>query len=204
MIRAVFSKGAIYMVASALAFSVMSALVKEAGQQLPSQEIVLGRAIVSLILSYVLVRRIGLSIWGVRRPLLIVRGLLGFVGLSCYYYSVTHLPLAEATVIQYVHPLVTALLAGVFLAERLELKIVGAILVSLVGVALIARPSILFGTQTVALDGFAVAIGLVGAVFVAVGQARRIQIRTLAVAGRVGIGGRERTGLGTGPPCGAG
>ncbi len=155
------------MVASAFAFSVMSALVKEAGQRLPSQEIVLGRAIVSLILSYWLVRRIGIEIWGVRRRLLVVRGLLGFVGLSCYYYSVTHLPLAEATVIQYVHPLLTALLAGIFLSERVELKVIAAISMSLVGVTMIARPSVLFGANTVTLDGVAVLVGLLGAVFIA-------------------------------------
>src|SRR5688572_20362062 len=99
------------MIVSAFAFSVMTLLVKLAGQRIPSQEIVTVRAALTLLLSYAALRRAGLPVLGTRRPLLIVRGLFGFAALSCIYYAVTHMPLAEATVIQYLHPPFTALLA---------------------------------------------------------------------------------------------
>ena len=153
------------MIASAFFFSVMSALVKAAGQRLPSQEIVCARAIVSLALSYWLLRRAAISVWGTRRALLVLRGILGFMGLSCYYYAVTHLPLAEATVIQYVHPLITAFLAALVLSERIGIRLFLAIGVCFVGVVLIMRPAVVFGANVSSLDSFAVGMGFLGAFF---------------------------------------
>ena len=158
-------RGALLMMLSALAFSVMTVLVKLAGERLPSQEIVVARAIVSLALSWSLLRRAGISPWGHDRVWLWIRGLLGFAGLSCVYAAVTHLPLAEATVLQYLHPAITALLAGLFLGERITRPIVLATLLSLAGVVLVARPALLFGSSAVALDPVWVLVAVAGAAF---------------------------------------
>ena len=112
--------GAACMLLSAFAFSVMTALVKLAGERLPSQEIVVARALVSLLLTYALLRRAGVSPWGEQRAWLWLRGLFGFAGLSCVFAAVTHLPLAEATVLQYLHPAITAVLAALFLERAME------------------------------------------------------------------------------------
>ncbi len=157
------SSGAAYMIGSAFAFSVMTLLVKIAGERLPSQEIVLARAVVSLVLSYGLLKRAGLPVWGKRRGLLLARGALGFVALSAVYYSVTHLPLAEAAVIQYLHPGFTALMAAFLLRERLGWRLAAAGAFSLVGVVLVAKPAFIFGAMASALDPFAVAVAVAGA-----------------------------------------
>lgn len=158
-------RGALLMILSALAFSAMTVLVKLAGQRLPSQELVVARAIVSLVLSWALLARAGVSPWGENRTWLWIRGLLGFAGLSCVYGAVTHLPLAEATVLQYLHPPITALLAGIFLGEAISRRIFGATLLSLAGVVLIARPEILFGSASSPLDPFWVGVAMLGALF---------------------------------------
>ncbi len=132
--------GARFMLASALAFSIMTVMVKAVGARLPSHEIVLARALVSLVLSFALVRRAGIEPLGKRRGLLMLRGLLGCAGLWCVFYAVTHLPLAEATVIQYLHPTFTTLLAFIVLRERAAPRVLVAGLVSLAGVALVASP----------------------------------------------------------------
>ena len=157
------STGSLYMIGSALAFSVMTLLVKVAGQRLPSQEIVLARAVVSLVLSYALLRRAAINPWGRSRKLLVGRGVLGFLALSCVYYSVTHLPLAEATVIQYLNPAFTAVLAAFLLGESLGLPLLAASALSLLGVALVARPPFLFGAAMSNLDPVAVGVALCGA-----------------------------------------
>ncbi|MDP9348235.1 MAG: DMT family transporter, partial [Gemmatimonadota bacterium] len=100
-----------YMALGAFWFSLMSLLVKVAGQRIPSPQVVLVRGVITLALSYWLVRRAGVSPWGNDRLRLAVRGFLGFVGLSCFYFSLAHLPIAEATVFQYMNPVFTALLA---------------------------------------------------------------------------------------------
>lgn len=152
-----------YMALGALAFSVMSLLVKVVGQRLPSQEIVFFRAVVTLVLSYWGVRAARVDAWGTNRRLLVLRGLIGFVALSAFYYAVIHLPLADATVIQYTNPVFATLLATRALGERLRLREVGTLVVSMVGVVIVTRPSFLFGGES-ALPLLAAGIGLVGAV----------------------------------------
>ena len=156
-------QGAWLMVQSALAFSVMTVFVKLAGERLPSQELVVARAIISLVLSYALLRRAQVSPWGHDKLWLWIRGGLGFAGLSCVYGAVTHLPLAEATVLQYLHPAFTALLAGLVLGETLSRRLILATGVSLIGVLLVARPEFLFGDQATPLDPFWVAVAIGGA-----------------------------------------
>jgi len=173
-------RGALMMMLSALAFSVMTVLVKLAGERLPSQELVVARAIVSLALSWSLLRRAGVSPWGHDKRWLWIRGALGFAGLSCVYGAVTHLPLAEATILQYLHPAITALLAGVFLREAIARRIIAATAASLAGVLLVARPTLLFGGVAPALDPFWVGIAMCGA---ACSAAAYVVVRKLSQSG---------------------
>jgi drug/metabolite transporter (DMT)-like permease len=151
--------GVLYMAASALLFSAMSALVKLAGQRLPAPEIVLVRVIVTLILSWAMLRRARLSPWGTRRGALALRGLLGFLALSCYYYTLTRLPLGEATTIQQLAPLFTAFGAWALLGERVGPAAAIAIVLGLAGVVLVAHPGGLAGTADLDPLGTAIALG---------------------------------------------
>jgi len=154
------------MAGGALAFSVMSALLKLAGETLPLFEIVTGRSLVVAALSGLAVWRQGHSFVPTETKLVVLRALFGFVALSCYFYSVIHLPLADATVIYFINPVLTALVAAAVLRELMGLKEVGWVALSLVAVVVVARPSFLFGTER-ALDTFAVVLGLVSALFAA-------------------------------------
>ncbi len=77
--------------------------------------------------------------------LLLLRGSVGFVALTCFYYAVVQLPLAEATVIHFTNPVFTAVLAVPLLREPLRPSEALLALAGLVGVVLVARPSLLFG-----------------------------------------------------------
>lgn len=134
------SRGMLYMAASAFGFSVMSALVKLASPHIPTGEIVLARAIVTLAISYVMVRRAGLSPWGNNRPKLAFRGALGFAALACYYIGLARLPLADATTLQNTIPLITTLLAWWILKERVGWTTAIAIACGIGGVLLVAQP----------------------------------------------------------------
>ena len=103
------------MLLSALGFALMSACVKYVSNYgIPLFEIVAARACVSLVISYLDVKRKRISVWGHNKPLLMLRGAVGTIAPMCVYYSVTTLPLAEATILQYVHPVFTALLGVLF------------------------------------------------------------------------------------------
>lgn len=160
------SPGIRSMLASAFAFSVMSMLVKVAGNRLPSMEVVLVRGVITLALSYWAIRRAGLSPWGNDKRWLVLRGLLGSLGLHCYFYSVTRLPLADATVIQLTNPLLVALAAPFFLGEKMRVIEAFAVSIGLLGVVFVSRPTSLFGEGAVggaALDPLGLTIAITGA-----------------------------------------
>ncbi|WP_222615395.1 DMT family transporter [Persicimonas caeni] len=159
--------GLTYMAISAFFFSIMGLLVKVAGERLPSQEIVFFRSLLVLIFAWWMLKRAGVNPWGNNKKWLVVRGFTGFMALSCFYYGVTHLPLADATLIMYSNPVFTALLAAVFLGERLKKVDLLGVVLSLGGVVLIAQPSFIFGGAS-RLDPFDVGVALAGAVFAAI------------------------------------
>lgn len=150
-------RAVLYMAASAFGFSAMAMFVKVASARLPTGEIVLARAVVTLVVSYVMVVRAGLHPWGTNKRGLMVRGALGFAGLSCYYLSLAHLPLADATVIQQTVPVITAVIAWFVLRESIGWPTAFAIACGVAGVALVVRPS------GAGLDPFGVIVGLVAA-----------------------------------------
>lgn len=152
-----------YMAVAAFFFSLMNLLVKVAGSRIPSEEIVLSRSVVVMLITLWLMRRGRVPVWGVRKKLLLVRSVLGFTALSCFYFALTRLTLADATVLQFTSPVFTAILAFLILGERLEWKSAALILLSLGGVSLVARPAFLFGSLAAALDPLAVVVTLIGA-----------------------------------------
>ena len=135
------SRGALYMAASAFGFSAMALLVKVASRRLPIGEIMFARTLFTLLLSYAMVRREGLSPWGNARLSLALRGLLGFGGMTAYYIALARLPLADASTLQNATPVFTALLAWWLLDERVGWSTATAIACGLAGVALIAHPT---------------------------------------------------------------
>jgi len=132
-----------YMLISALGFALMAACVKEvSGLGIPVLEIVAARAIVSGIISYADIKRKKISLWGHNKTLLIARGTVGSFALMFVYYAVTTLPLAEATVLQYLHPVFTAVLAVIFLKESIQRSTITCIAISLLGLFIIIQPNL--------------------------------------------------------------
>ncbi|EOB3566987.1 DMT family transporter [Vibrio vulnificus] len=162
-LKSAFPLGVRYMILSALGFALMSASVKYVSVHgIPLFEIVAARALVSLIISYLDVKRKGISVWGNNKRWLFARGAVGTLALICVYYAVTALPLAEATILQYVHPVFTALLAVLFLKERVQPATLACIVLCLLGVFTMVYPS--FDASGVGeLPMLSVGIALLGA-----------------------------------------
>lgn len=158
------------MVQAAFWFAVMALLVKTcAARGLPTMQIVLARAVVTLTLSVLMLWRARLRPFGNRTGLLLLRGLYGSAGLMCFYGAITHLPLAEATVIHQISPLLTAVVAALWIGEKLEARVLTGMALAFAGVVMIMRPGTMFGAQPGAgVDPIAwpfVVVGVVGALF---------------------------------------
>ena len=166
------------MVASALSFSLMGVCVKQVGGRIPVAEVVFARAIVSVALSWWLLHRAGIPAWGKRRWLLIWRGTIGTAALLCVYAALAALPLAAATVLQYLYPPFTALLAWLMLGEPIGKRVLAAMALGWLGVLLVAQPAgLLQGGATLAL--FPVLIAVAGALFTALAY---VSVRSLGTS----------------------
>lgn len=152
-----------FMLLSAFSFALMTACVKLVStHNIPVFEIVAARGLVSLIISYIDIKRKKIPVWGNNKILLISRGVVGTLALLCVYYAVTTLPLVEATLLQYLYPVFTAILAFLFLKERIQRSTLICILLCLLGLFAMVKPNLSVASGIV-LPWFSVFIALLGA-----------------------------------------
>lgn len=157
------------MLLSALGFSLMAACVKAVSQyDIPVLEIVAARAIVSLVISYLDVKRKRISVWGENKTLLIARGAAGFVALLCGYFAMTTLPLAEATMLKHLSPIFTALMALLFLKEQIQRSTMLCIVLSIIGLVIMVKPDLIFSSTVDELPLTSVIVALSGSLVAAV------------------------------------
>jgi len=110
------SPGVIPLVLSVLFFALMNVGVKLI-PGIPAHEIVTFRALVTLVVGYVLLRIKHLSPWGNNKPLLLLRGLVGTCALVTYYYTLQMMPLTTAVTVQYLSPFFTLAISAALLRE---------------------------------------------------------------------------------------
>jgi len=153
--------GLVLMVFSAAAFALMGAFAKYLLPDTPTQAVVLSRGVLMTSLCVTMALRKGVPVFGKRPGMLLLRGLLGYGALSCYFFSIQHLPLGDAVLLQYSHPVFVAAVAPFLLSERTGKGHWAMIGVALAGVALIVGPSgelrraALVGLTGAMLSGFA-------------------------------------------------
>lgn len=87
---------------------------------IPVFELVFFRSIVSLLISYFLLRRKKVPVLGENRKVLLARGLFGVTALTLFFITLQNIPLAGAVTIQYLSPIFTALFAVWLLKEKVQ------------------------------------------------------------------------------------
>lgn len=124
--------------------SVGDAVVKSmAGQWAPTGIATLRYIIGAVGLSAILFARHGRAGFRVPRPgLQLVRGASVAIATVCFFGSLFLMPLAEATTIVFVSPVITGLLAPVFLNERATRATFVASAIAFAGVLIVLRPNI--------------------------------------------------------------
>jgi len=103
-------KGVILMLLASISFGIMNISVKFV-HAMPVGEVVFFRAIVQIVLSALILFQARENPWGKNPKMLLLRGLFGSLGLFCYFYTLQVMPLGNATVIHYLSPILTTLVA---------------------------------------------------------------------------------------------
>jgi len=131
---------------SALSFCLMTIFVKIAGEQIGTMQIVFMRGVITLLFTYAIIRKKKVWLWGKNHRVLILRGLIGTIALFFVYESIQRLSLSEATVIQYLYPIFTTMMASVLISEHVGKKLYFSVLLGFGGVYLILGSHLLIPT----------------------------------------------------------
>lgn len=129
------------MLIASLMFAGMGAFAKLLGTSMSSVEIVFFRNLFGLVLIGATLIRRPMKHRGGKPFLLLFRGLMGFMALLCFFYNIAHIPLGDAMTYSKTSPIFTALLAWIFLKERLGGMGWLALGVGFAGIVLIAKPT---------------------------------------------------------------
>ena len=133
-------KGIKFLIGSGFAFSLMSVCVKALGGRIPIAELVFARATISIIITRFFLYKNKINPWGYQKKLLLTRGLLGTFALFCIFEAITILPIATATVIQYIYPTFTVICAYIILKEFILKRIVYSIIIGWIGIVFVSQP----------------------------------------------------------------
>jgi len=135
---------------SAFSFSVMALLVRMGAifkeMRFPSFQLVLSRSVFQFAAATVVLLSLGRNPLGPKemRIWLLMRGLVGGVGVIFLFFSLTKLSLGECTVLVFTMPIFTIVFSRIFLGEPLDVVDEAFGLLCLCGIALVAQPHMLF------------------------------------------------------------
>lgn len=124
-----------------LCFVAVTAIVKYMGPRMPPAEAAFLRYSLGLVfllpmLPAVRAARLTRRQWG----LFTLRGVFHSAGVILWFFSMTRIPIAEVTAMNYLAPVYVTIGAALFLGERLAARRIAAVVIALVGAAVILRP----------------------------------------------------------------
>lgn len=168
MLRAI-----LYILLSGLCFFVVNFFVKMLGQpdsapikglqQFPAHELVFARSLVSFTISFVIIKYRGLPVLGNNRRWLLLRGTAGMIALTLFFFTLHELPLAIASVLQYLSPIFTVLIAHRLFKERVTTWQYVASVLAFSGVVLIGISSLTEAFGGTELNLFWMSMGIISA-----------------------------------------
>lgn len=142
-------------------FTTMGVTIRLAAQELHPLVIVFFRTFFGLLFFTPLIARRGLTILRTERmPLYLLRAVFGTLAMTAGFWSLTLIPLAEATALNFTAPLFATIGAVLVLGERIRIHRIAALIVGFVGVLVVLRP----GAATLSLGA---AMAIFGAFFIA-------------------------------------
>lgn len=128
---------------AAASFTLMTALIRETAPGVHPFEIAFFRALVNLVLMLPFAIRVGAAgLKTTNHKVFALRGVCGLVFLMTYFSGAALIPVAESQALVFTSPLWGALLAVLFLSERVYMARSLALIAGFAGVLIILRPGI--------------------------------------------------------------
>ncbi|MFC7373216.1 DMT family transporter [Fictibacillus iocasae] len=132
--------GVVLAILSSLVFSVMNALVKAVSLNIPAAESVFFRSVIGTVIILILMKKKNVTCSTKGRPMLAVRGIMGALYLLAYFYTISKIPLADASILAHLSPFFAVVLASLFLKEKLPKMMHYVLPFFLIGAVLLIKP----------------------------------------------------------------
>ncbi|MFY9241484.1 MAG: DMT family transporter [Polaribacter sp.] len=113
------NKAIFYMIFSVIAFAIMNVFVKYLNE-FNVYQIVFFRSIGTLFFTIPLIIRYKVPILGTNKKLLLIRGIVGVISLTCFFQSLNYLAVGTAVSLRYTSPIFAAILAFFLLKEKIK------------------------------------------------------------------------------------
>ena len=133
------SKGIKYMLLASLLFAFMGAMAKELSDSMSSVEVVFFRNVFGVFFILISIYKSPLKQLGGKFWLLVFRGVAGFVALLFFFYNISQIPLGEAMTFSKTSTIFTAVLAYIFLKEKLGFKGWVGVFIGFIGIIFITE-----------------------------------------------------------------
>jgi drug/metabolite transporter (DMT)-like permease len=135
------SRGALWMIASGLGFSVMAVGIKLLGHRLDNFQIAFFRVVIGFLAILPFVASVPLAQLKTRHlHVHAIRGVFGLAAMYCSYYAIARIPLADYTALSFTKPLFATVLAVLILGEIVRWRRWSATALGFVGVLIMVRP----------------------------------------------------------------
>ncbi len=136
------ARGALWMLASAICFTFMAALLKVLAQHgFAESQMVFFRAAAGFAVLTPVALMGGAKAWAVKRPVqVLLRCLFSTLGFFASFYAFAHLPLAQAQALSFSRTLFVVALAALMLKEPVGWRRWAAVGIGFVGVLIMTRP----------------------------------------------------------------
>lgn len=134
-------RGALWMLASALAFTVMMTLIKYLGADYPASLQTFYRQVAGFLVLLPIILRHRSAAFATTRPgILIFRSAAGTIGMILSFYGFQKMPLADANALSFTRTLWLVPLAAFVVREKIGPLRIGAAVVGFLGVLIMVRP----------------------------------------------------------------
>lgn len=131
----------LWMLLAGICFVSVTASVKLVGGGIPAFEAAFLRYALGLVFLIPMIRPLLRTKFD--RKLIFMSGGRGFahaIGISLWFFAMTRIPMAEVTAMNYMNPIYVTLAAALLMGERIAMRRIAAIGVSLIGALVILRP----------------------------------------------------------------
>ena len=129
------------MFVTGLCFVAVTALVKHMGSRVPPAEAAFLRYFLGLVFLLPMLKDLREAHLTPRQwKLFGMRGMFHAGAVILWFYAMTRIPIAEVTAMNYLSPVYVTIGAAIFLGEKLAMRRIVAILIALLGAAIILRP----------------------------------------------------------------